>query len=323
MIKKITAAVLALIMLLSFAACGDNGEDSPTETPSTTSYIREVKTNVAAVKDITGLGISKLAKDRDYAYSVNYCDDVQQVKELISSGKADIAAMDIAEAVELYNSGADIKVIAVNNLASMYVIEKGNSVSSFSNLKKKTVYALKTDHATELFVKTSLADNGVDVEKDIDIQYFENISEISAAIADKDEYILMLTGPEAAKLPADESRKVVIDMTAEWIGKRKSMPVHSCVVARSDYIEANPEIIDEFRMFNEVSVNFLINNAEAGAIHLYSAGMFESAEIAMTYIASFSSIGYAEKEEMMRFIDESLRACIESGIPGEDFYYLG
>lgn len=322
MTKRIIALLIAMLMLLSLAACGESGVgETTTEMPSTTSYIREIKTNVAAVKDVTGFGVSKLARDRDYAYAVSYYDDVQQVKELIKNGKTDIAAMNIADAVALYNESADIKIIAVNNLASMYVITKGITVKEPSDLKNKTIYALETDSVTENFTKTILSDNGVKYEN-LNVQMFNDISEIAAAIADKDEYVLMLTGIEAAKLPADENRKTAVDLTAGWINQRGSLPVHSVVVARADYISSNPELIDEFRMFNEVSVNFIINNAESGSVHLYDAGFFEDAETAMNYVISYSSLGYAEKEKMKAVISESIQAYVGSELPAEDIYYI-
>ncbi len=322
MTKRIIALLAAMLMLLSLAACGETGtEETTTEALSTTSYVREIKTNIAAVKDVTGFGVSKLAKDRDYAYNVNFCDDAEQVKELIRNGKADIAAINIEDAVALYNEGADIKIIAVNNLASMYVLTKGVAVTEPSDLKNKTIYALETDSVTENFAKMTLTDNGVKYET-LDIQLFGDISEIAAAIAEKEEYVLMLTGVEAAKLPADESRKTAIDMTAGWINQKSSLPVHSVVVARADYIASNPELIDEFRMFNEVSVNFIVNNSESGSLHLYDAGFFEDAETAMAYILSFSSLGYAEKEKLKTVTAESIQAYVEGEPPAEDIYYI-
>lgn len=320
MTKKITALFMAVLMLLSLAACGDNSTDeTTTEVPSTTSYIREIKTNIAAVNDVAGFGLSKLAKDRDYAYTVNFYDDVQQVKELIRNGKADVAAMNINDAVALYNEGADIKIIAVNNLASMYVVAKGVAISTLSDLKKHTIYTLKADDVNESFLKTLFADNGIDY-KSLDIQTMADINEISSAIADKSEYVLMLEGVYAAKLPEDEERKTVIDMTAGWINQKSSLPVHSVVVAKTDYINSNPELIDEFRMFNEVSVNFIINNAEAGALHFYEEGVFENGESAMAYISSYCSLGYAEKEKMKTVIAESVEAYVEGELPAEAYY---
>lgn len=322
MTKRIVALFTAMLIVLSLAACGENSVDETTEAPSTTSYIREIKVNVAAVNDVTGFGVSKLAKDRDYAYTVNYYDDVQQVKELIRNGKADIAAMNIADAVALYNEGADIKIIAVNNLVSMYVITKGVTVKVPSDLKNKTIYALETDAVTEKFAEITLEDNGVKYEN-LDIQIFGDISEIAEAIADKDEYVLMLPGIEAAKLPADEERRTSIDMTAGWINQKSSLPVHSVVVARADYIATNPELIDEFRLFNEVSVNFVISNSESGSIHLYESGFFTDAETAMAYLLTYSSLSYVEKEKMKKVTEESLQAYVDGELPAEDIYYIG
>ena len=144
MIKRLIAFGTALVMLFTFAACGDKSDvETSTEAPSTTSYIREIKTTVAAVNDISGFGVSKLALDRDYAYSVTYYDDVQQVKELVRNGKTDIAAMSIVDAVELIKEGADIKIIAVNNLISTYIITKGVEVKNPAGLKGKTIYSVK------------------------------------------------------------------------------------------------------------------------------------------------------------------------------------
>ena len=65
-IKRLTAALLAVMMLLSFAACGgkDGGETTEEAVPSTTDYVREVKTKVAALNGPTGLGLAKIAVDK-------------------------------------------------------------------------------------------------------------------------------------------------------------------------------------------------------------------------------------------------------------------
>ncbi len=321
MTKRIIALFAAVLMLLSFASCTGNGNGETTEAPSTTSYIREIKTNVAAVKDATGFGVAKLSKDRDYAYSVSYYDDVQQVKDLIKNGGADFAAMNLADAVALYREGADIKLIAVNNLASTYILVKGVDILKPSDLRNKTIYSLKTDSVTESFMKKSLSDNGVEYEN-LNIKIFNDISEIVAEIEGKSEYVLMLAGVDAAKLPKDEKRTVAIDLTTGWINQKKSLPVHSVVVARTDYIASNPEIADEFRLFNEVSVNFIAGNAESGAMLLESLGFFDDTEIAISYVLSFSSLGYAEKEKMKKIAEESIEAYIEGELPSEDFYLV-
>lgn len=322
MMKKIIALIAALLIILSFAACGENGtSNNTTEAPSTTSYIREIKANVAAVSGVTGFGVSKIKTDRDYAYTVSYHDDVQQVKDLIKNGKADFAAMNLADAVDLYNEGAGIKVISVNNLASMYVMAKGVEIKDISDLKKHTIYTLENDTVTDMFVKTTLEDNGIDFES-LDIKVMADLNEIASAIAEKESYVVMLSGVDAAKLPADEGRRTCIDMTAGWIKQKESLPVHTVVVARTDYINSNPDIIAEFRMFNEVSVNFIAGNAEMASLHLAGEGAFDNAEIAYKYLTEFSSLGYAEKEKMKTVISESIEACVEDGLPADDFFYI-
>lgn len=322
MIKRLTALFAVLLLALSLAACGDKtGGETTTETPSTTSYIREIKTNVAAVKDVSGFGVSKLSKDRDYAYTVTYYDNAEQVKELIRNGKADIAAMNISDAVALYNEGADIKIISANNFISTYVLTKGFEIKEPSGLKGKTIYSVESDAITEKFIRETMSWNDIDYDS-LDIRMFDNVSEIISEIDGKDEYVLMLTGVDASKLPEDESRKRALDMTLGWVNQRKSLPVHSVVVARTDYINSNPEIIDEFRMFNEVSVNYILGNAESGAMHLYEAGLCESAETAMSYVSGYCSLGYVEKEKMQRVVGESLDVFFDGKVSAQEITFI-
>ncbi len=322
MIKRLIAFGAAILMLLTFAACGDNtANETTTEAPSTTSYIREIKTNVAAVKDVTGFGLSKLAKDRDYAYSVTFYDDVQQVKELIKNGKTDIAAMNIADAVELYKEGADIKVIAVNNFISTYVVTKGIEVKTPSDLKGKTIYSVKSDAVTEKFVRETLSWNNISYDS-LDIRMSESVSELISEIDGKDKYVLMLDGISASVLPADNERKTSLDLTLGWINQRESIPVHSVVVARGDYIKSNPEMIDEFRMFNEVSVNFIIGNSESGALQLYYDGRFETPENAMSYVSVYCSLSYLEKEKMQKVLGETIEILVDSTVSAQEIAYI-
>ncbi len=319
MTKRIIALLSAILMLLSFASCGENGGETTTDAPSTTNYIRENKTVVAAVKDVSGFGVSKLAKDRDYAYDVTYYDDVQQVVDMIKSGKADIASMSLSNATELCTTDASVKIIASNNLATMYVLTKGVEISGFSDLKKNKIHTLKNDCETQLFTETLLKENGVDYES-LDIQEMSSIDELANEIAGEDKYLLMLAGVDAAKLSADEGRKTAIDFTGKWIEQKKSLPIHSVVVARNEYIESNPDIIDEFIMFNEVSVNFIINNAESGSIHLNESGFFADVEASLAYLSNYSSLNYAEKERMKKIVNESLGFVGADLLPDEAFY---
>ncbi len=320
MTKRIIALLSAVFMLLSFASCGENGDESTIEVPSTTSYIRENKTVVAAVNDVSGFGVSKFALDRDYAYDVTYYDSVQQVMDIMKSGKADIASMSLSKAVELCTSDAGFKIITSNNLATMYVITKGIEISDFSDLKKNKIYTLENDYETQLFAETFVADNGVDYGS-LDIQKMNSLDELAGEIAGKDKYVLMLAGVDAAKLPADEERKTAIDFTGKWIEQKKSLPIHSVIVARNEYIESNTDIIEEFIIFNELSVNYLINNTESGSLHLNEEGFFTDVETALTYLERFSSLNFAEKEQMKKLVNETL-GFVGADLLSDEAFYL-
>lgn len=321
MTKRIVALFMAVLVLLSFTACGENSGGETAETLSTTSYIRENKTIVASVKGLAGIGVSKVGADRDYAYTVSYYDDAEQVKELVRSGKADIASLDIADAVELYKEGTDIKIIAVNNLLSMYIITKGITVREPSDLNGKEIYTLKTDSVTENFAKILLSENGAEYEK-LNLRTMSDINELIKEIEGKDKYVLMLTGADSAKLPEDKERDATVDLTFGWINKKESLPVHSVIVARTEYISSNSEIIDEFRMFNEMSVNYIINNAEPAAEYLCEEKFFDSIDAALSFISNYCTLSYAEKDKMKKIVSESIGAYVSEELPGDELYYI-
>lgn len=347
MMKKLLALALAFAMLLAFTACGD-GQSTTEPTESTTSHIREIKTKVAAVDDPTGYAFVKLQNDRSYAYDVQFYGDAQEIIPLLKSGEIDVAAIPVDAAAKLFNeSNGLIQVLAVNSLSMLHVVETGTSIKSVADLEGKTVYATGEGTVAEYVINHILEKNGIDPEKDVDIQFKADPEELAALAVKGEAEICILPEPYVSDIivetnpmedttdttaqtaAAEGSVKIrkALDITDEWDKISETPLAQGVVVARTDYISANPEIISEFIGFNEVSVNYLTVVAETGAIFLVDKGYFDDPTVAMGSVANSNTM-FIEGAEMKAAVSAVLEVFLEAdaasiggAMPADSFYY--
>ncbi|MGN0542583.1 MAG: ABC transporter substrate-binding protein [Acutalibacteraceae bacterium] len=328
-LKKLSAAVLAFAMLFSLAACGNNSDGTGEGTETTTDITREVKTKVAALNGPTGMGLAKLASDRTYAYDVEYFSDPQEVVPLIVKGEVDIAALPVNLAANLYKkTNGGIQILAVNTLGVLHIVSKGGAVKSLADLKGKTVYSTGQGSTPEYILNYVLSKNGIDPEKDVDIQYKTAHNELATLAVEGKADICVLPEPFATKVITKNTEyKKTVDLTAEWDKVCDAKLAQGCVVARTEYIKQNPEIIKEFLEFNELSVNFLLTNPESAAVFLTEKGFFSSANIALDAMpgCNIVFITGVEMKNAVKQVFEVLYqadpASVGGSVPDDGIYY--
>lgn len=292
-IKRITAALLAFVMLFALASCGDNSEtpevsEDITETAS--SYIRDSKTKIAAVDGAVGFGVTKFSVDRAYNYETEFLADVSEVVARIKAGTADIATLPVSEAAKLYNeTNGAIKLLAVTGLGFYSVLENGEKIQSLSNLKGKTVYAAYKGTAFEPTINYIFAQNGIDPEKDIKIEFMATDKEVAELTAGGKADICILPEPYASKvLNNEESYRKALSFNDEWNKISETPLAQSVIVARTAYIDSNPDIIKEFIGYCKISVNYLISDTYGAPVFLKENNLCETATLAAAIIPSIN-----------------------------------
>ena len=146
--KKYLSIILALCMLMSVAV-GCTQQDQP-EVKEEAQTIR-----VGALTGPTAMGMVKLMDESDKGESENTYEfklqsEASAFVSALAKGEIDIAAVPANLASVVYNNtdGA-VKLLAINTLGVLYIVERGESVSSLADLAGKTIYATGEGAAPE------------------------------------------------------------------------------------------------------------------------------------------------------------------------------
>ena len=324
--KKLLALLLATLMLASlFVACKK-------ETPAEDAPIR-----IYTLNGTTGFGMAKLMSDNtDGAkYEISVKTDAADVTAALISGDVDIAALPTNAAANVYNkTQGGVKILAVNTLGCLYLLTKdGVTVSSFEDLRGKTVYAPAQNPTfifTDLCKKNGLTP-GTDIT--IDSTSYAQPANLRDAVASGAVEIAVLPEPMvtvamAKAKQAGVTLKNALDLTAEWdkVNTPGSL-VQGCVVVRTEYLEANPEKVDEFLKEYKASIEFLNANAAEAATMIEATGIFAQAAVAEKAIPK-CNVCYLDGSAMKSAMEVYLTAlmginanAIGGKLPGADFYY--
>lgn len=338
---KFLSLLLALIAaLLPIAGCAGNGE-TPAVTPEesagtagTSSFTGE-DLRVAFLSGSTGLGGSKLISDAKKnatvnRYSVEIIADPSAVIAGLKQGKYDLAALPVNVAAKLYNmTDIDVKLVALNTLGVLYVLENGaESVKSVADLKGKTVYTTGEGATPQYILEYLLKKNGLEAGRDLTVVYRATADEVQADL-NAQGALAMLPEPKATVVTkAMSTVRYALDMTAEWDKVSDKKLTQGCVVALSSFAEGHKAALDAFLSEYSASVAFINRADDDAAQAVVDAGIIGKAPIAKIAIpkSNLVCITGAEMKDVMSamlgVLFESDAKSIGGKLPGDDFYYL-
>ena len=195
--RKLTALLLALCMVLCLASGCDTAGNIDDDQPKA----EDVTVRVGAMNGPTAMGMVKLMDDaengktsNEYEFSLETGADV--FAPALAKGELDIAAVPANLASILYNNtDGGVKVIAVNTLGVLYVVERGDTVKSLQDLKGKTIYATGEGAAPEFGLRYILKENGIDADNDLSIRWCADTTEALSLIAADESAVAMLPQP--------------------------------------------------------------------------------------------------------------------------------
>ena len=282
----------------------------------------------------TGVGAAKLMADGDAgtpAATVEVVTDNAQVQAALNNKDVDIAAIatNAAAMLSAKNEGS-IQVLAINTLGVLYILEKGDTVHSMADLAGKTLYAPSNTKGAnpEHILNHLLEGNGVN-PADVSIEWLTP-QEITAKMTSSDAGICMLPVPAATALMVQDSAvREAVSLSDAWEDLEGSPLPMGCVVARTAYIEENPQQVEAFLSAYEKSIDYIsdpANSADASAL-VAEYGIAPNAKVAAAAIPQ-CSLTYVTGQEMKDMLESYYEILFQAepksiggGLPYDSFYY--
>lgn len=333
-LKRIFAVIIAVMMILSFASCKGNDTGTTTATqPGETkapqidviipSADYESKIRVASTNDILGLVTAKIRTDKSYACEIpGDCADFNEVAAKLKNSQADIGVLPLHMAADLYKeTNGAVKIIAATSGNSLQVITKDENVSSLSSLRGKKVYSAVSGTYEEDIVKYVFGKSGVDFDSVIVSDGLTYNEIVTKAIAGEIETCI-LPEPYASKVTlTNEKYKSVVSLNDVYETKSGATALQGCFVARTEYIESNPDLVYEFMSFCEIFTNYYLNFTEGAAIELYAHNYFSSESLAYGTIVN-GNYFYAEGEALTSLVNDNLKVIGISDLKAADLCHV-
>lgn len=346
--KKLTAILLTLALSLSLAACGAKEEppaqsapvssapaaaSSVEETPAPESQPTREAFSIAALKGPTAMGLVQTmerSEGTELPYTFTLAGSADEVAPLLIKGELDMACVPANLASTLYNkTSGGIVVLAVNTLGVIYVVEKGDTVSSMADLAGKTMVGAGKGQTPEFGLRYLLRENGVDPDSGVTIDWKSEHSECVAALASGAATIALLPQPFVTVAQGKiDGLRIALDLTAEWDAlDNGSGMVTGVIVARKSVVEEHPEAVAAFLSDYAESVEWVNANIADAAALIGSYGIVDAAvaQKAIPYCNIVCITGSEMKETLSGYLDvlyEAAPAAIGEKLPGEDFYYV-
>ena len=290
----------------------------------------------AVLNGPTGVGAAKLMADSEAGatsntYEVEVFTANDQVAAGLTNGEIDIAAVASNVAANLYNkTDGGIQMLAVSGLGVLYILENGESVHTMADLAGRTLYATGQGANPEYVLNYLLTENGVD-PADVDIQWV-TADEITTLMVSGGAELCMLPVPAATAVQLKNADvREALDLSAEWDNLQNgSHLTMTTIVARTDFIQENPQAVENFLADYQASVDYVNGDPAAAAELVAGYGITANAQIAEAAIPKCALVFITGPSSMRSAIQgyyevlyQANPDSIGGGIPDDAFYYQG
>ena len=319
--KNLMALLLAVCLA---AAVGCSGQEE-----------QKTEISLGLLKGPTGIGATYLmeaAREGTAAqdYEITLAAEPNELALALSSGTLDIAALPTNVAVSLYNkTEGGVKLLALNTLGVLYILEKGESVQSVADLEGRTIYATGQGANPEYTLNYLLRENGLEPGEDVTVEFLA-ADELATRMGAGELELCMLPVPNAtAVLMKNSDVRKALDLNQLWEElDNGSTLTMGCVVVRTEFLEENEAAVQRFLEEYEDSVTRVLAKEDDALYDLVeefeltaSAAVAKAAldDCNLTFIAGEAMVDAIEGYYEVLF--EADPASIGGALPDEEFYY--
>ncbi len=310
-------------------------EPTPGTVPEETPTDDRPTVNLGLLKGPTGMGAAKLLADNDAGvttadYQVTLgSDPANDIVPLVIKGELDIAAVPTNLASTLYQkTEGGVKLLALNTLGVLHILENGDTVNSLADLAGKTLYAPNKGSNTEYVLNYLLVQNGITPGEDITIEW-RTSDEITALMVSGEAELAMLPVPAATSvMMQNQDVRDAVDLNDAWTeaGAPGTFTM-GCLIARTEWVEENRDLADAILAEYAASIEYVNDNLDEAAELIAQYEITPKAAIAKAAIpqANLVCITGTDMREIQDYYEILFAAdptSIGGAIPDDAFYYI-
>ena len=237
-------------------------------------------------------------------------------------GENAIVLMTAGRAARMYQiSSGEYQMLAITNLCGPQLLVKGESLSSWDELRGRTIHANANDPDQIAILRHLLVENGLDPDMNVTIE-IDSSPYYRPEDSQKGDVYLLDPYNAAAAMAKDGELTLFADLGEEWDSLSLGQIVAGCAVARTEFVQAHPEAVETFLSGMEQSsaamsdpdtaVNYWSNpNQDVLLAALPHCGI--------TFVTGQDMKDLAEDYYLSLF--QADPDAIGGGLPYDDFYY--
>ena len=336
--KKLAIFLLISIFMFSLVACStknSNQQNSDSNTSNNTSQ-SNIDVNIAGLKGPTSIGMIKmfdekpsLGKNITSIYSVANTPDILVAK--LVKKEVDIAALPTNVASKMYNkTNGAYKLAAINTFGMLYLVTNNVKINDWSDLKGKKINIIGKGSTPDYVFNFLLKKNGINPEKDVELDYSLNQAELAQAIAANKVNIAVLPEPFVTMvIMKNKNVKISMNLQDEWekIQGENSPIAMGCIVVRTDFAKTHPKAVNTFLKEYEKSINWVNKNPEKAGILVKKFGVLDNAKLAEKAIPN-CNIRFLNADKAKNTVNSFLKvlydftpSSVGGKLPDEGFFY--
>ncbi|HEY0119515.1 MAG TPA: ABC transporter substrate-binding protein [Cellulomonas sp.] len=314
--------------------------ESTTPAPAPTTPAERVTMNIASLKGPTTMGLVKLMDDATKGagkqdYKVTMYGSPDEVVPLVVQGKVDVALIPSNLAAVLYqqtktDAGPAVQVAAINTLGVLQIVENGNTVHTWADLKGKTIYTTGKGTTPEYVLDYLLAKNGLDPAKDVTVAFESEATALGSRVTANPGTVAVLPQPYVTVVEKQTaSVRTVFDLTDEWtkVSDAGSQLITGVLVVRTAFVKDHPAAFADFLADYQASTKYTNDDPAGAAALIAAAGIVPAAPVAQAAIPA-SHVTYIAGADMKTALSSYLQVLFTADpksvggtMPGDDFYF--
>ena len=289
---------------------------------------------VAALNGPTGIGMVQMLEEMEGAenpkYNIVLYQSPDEIVGKVVSGELDIACVPSNLGAVLYNkTEGGIKLLGMNTLGVLYIVENGQTVQNIEDLKGKTILSSGKDSTPEFVLNYILNEAGLVPGEDVTVEFMGNHSDIASKLMAEEGAIALLPEPFVTTVLAkDENIRMAIDVNEAWNNLNQMDLPMGIIVANANVVKDNAKGIEAFLEDYEASVKFVDENLEDAAALVEKFGIVPNAALAKVAIPKCNIVyrDSSDSEDSLNkfyeILEQANPKAVGGKLPDEAFYTL-